>query len=477
MKGKHSIKNISFKKITQDSRLVTKGDLFVAVQGEHYDGHDYIEAAVKRGAACCLVEKKLWGRRQNAVCGVPVISVDDTRYELSRLTSAYYGHPSSRMNIIGITGTNGKTTVSFLVDRLLTDSGFKTGIIGTIFYKVGKTRTNAKRTTPDALMTQGFLAQMVKVKTDYAVLEISSHAISQERVRHVYYDIALFTNLSQEHLDYHENMKGYFNVKSRMFKNLKKSGVAVVNRDDARGDALLKKIHGRKITFGISKKAHICAKNIKANINGSSFDAIIPKGVLKIKTRLIGKHNISNILAAIAIGYICGLDADKMESSIKKFRGPRGRLEEIAAGRNYKIFVDYAHTKDALLKVLNSLRPYVKNRLITVFGCGGDRDRSKRPSMGSVSGRLSDFTVLTNDNPRSENPEDILKEIEKGIEKKTKKYSIIPDRKKAIALALIMARKGDVVLIAGKGHVSRQTIGDKSIHFDDCQIVRKLLGV
>jgi len=318
---------------------------------------------------------------------------------------------------------------------------------------------------------------MVKVKTDYAVLEISSHAISQERVRHVYYDIALFTNLSQEHLDYHENMKGYFNVKSRMFKNLKKSGVAVVNRDDARGDALLKKIHGRKITFGISKKAHICAKNIKANINGSSFDAIIPKGVLKIKTRLIGKHNISNILAAIAIGYICGLDADKMESSIKKFRGPRGRLEEIAAGRNYKIFVDYAHTKDALLKVLNSLRPYVKNRLITVFGCGGDRDRSKRPSMGSVSGRLSDFTVLTNDNPRSENPEDILKEIEKGIEKKTKKYSIIPDRKKAIALALIMARKGDVVLIAGKGHETRQTIGDKSIHFDDCQIVRKLLGV
>ncbi|MCK4463817.1 MAG: UDP-N-acetylmuramoyl-L-alanyl-D-glutamate--2,6-diaminopimelate ligase [Candidatus Omnitrophica bacterium] len=404
-----------------------------------------------------------------------MITVKDTREELSRLAAGFYDYPSKKMKVIGITGTNGKTTTSFLLDRILTDAGFKTGLIGTILYKIGKRKITANRTTPDALRLNNILHQMIGVKTDYAILEISSHALEQKRVNDIYYDMALFTNLTPEHLDYHKDMDAYFKAKAKIFNNLKDNGIAILNKDDSKTRILLKKINKKIFTYGINSKADIMAAEIESNIKGSSFKVITPSGKCLLKTKLLGLHNISNILAAVSASCVCNLSLRQIQKSINSFHNMPGRLESIHTRGGFSVFVDYAHTEDALGKALFTLRSYAEKRIITVFGCGGNRDKSKRPRMGKIATKISDYTIITNDNPRGELPGKIAKDIEKGINSKGAKYSIILDRKEAIRKALETARKGDMVLIAGKGHETEQVIGHRRIKFDDREVVRRLL--
>ncbi len=461
---------MKFRNIASNSKDVKKGDLFIAVKGEHFDGHEFVREAFRRGAVAAIVEN-----RASSTKNKKIIEVRDTREELSRLAAEFYDYPSKKMKVIGITGTNGKSTSSFLLDRILTDAGFKTGLIGTIVYKIGKRKIRADRTTPDALRLNNILHQMTGVKTDYAILEISSHALEQKRVNDIYYDMALFTNLTPEHLDYHKDMDVYFKAKARIFNNLKDNGIAILNKDDSRTGILLKEINKKIFTYGINNKADIMATEIESNIKGSSFKVITPRGKCLLKTKLLGLHNISNILAAVSMGCVCNLSLRQIQKSIKSFHNMPGRLESIHTRGDFSVFVDYAHTEDALGKVLFTLRSYAEKRIITVFGCGGNRDKSKRPRMGKIATEVSDYTIITNDNPRGELPGEIAKDIEKGINSKGVKYSIILDRKEAIQKALETAQKGDIVLIAGKGHETEQVIGHRRIKFDDREVVRRLL--
>ncbi len=461
---------MKFRNITSNSKDVKKGDLFVAVKGERFDGHDFVREAFRRGAVAAIVEN-----RASSTKNKKIIKVKDTRKELSRLAAGFYDYPSKKMKVIGITGTNGKSTSSFLLDRMLTDAGFKTGLIGTIVYKIGKRKIAASRTTPDALRLNNILHQMTNFKTDYAILEISSHALEQKRVNDIYYDMAVFTNLTPEHLDYHKDMDAYFKAKAGIFNNLKDNGIAILNKDDSRTRILQKEIRKKIFTYGINNKADIMATEIESNIKGSSFKVITPRGKCLLKTKLLGLHNVSNILAAVSAGCVCNLSLRQIQKSIKSFHNMPGRLESMHARGGFSVFVDYAHTEDALGKVLFTLRSYAEKRIITVFGCGGNRDKSKRPRMGKIATEVSDYTIITNDNPRGELPGKIAKDIEKGINSKSAKYSIILDRKEAIRKALETAQKGDIVLIAGKGHETEQIIGPRRIKFDDREVVRRLL--
>jgi len=462
--------------IANNSRMVKKGGLFVAIKGEKVDGHDFIEDAVARGASACVVQEDIWRKKGKKIYGAKIIRVPDTHLALAEFAASFYGEPSKKLKMTGITGTNGKTTISFLLDKILTDLGYTTGILGTVVYKIGRKIVPADRTTPDALSLQGLLHEMVKAHTDHAVMEVSSHALDQKRVGSVSFDQAVFTNLTPEHLDYHKTMRDYFMAKAKLFGQIKRNGCACINNDDPYAPALIKQVKARTLTFGIKNKADIYPIDIHSDMNGSRFVAVFPDKCIMIKTHLIGMHNISNILAALAVCYAGKLKLEHAALSVARFKQPPGRLEAVEAGQDFKVFVDYAHTSDALKNVLSALRPYVKRtKLITVFGCGGDRDRTKRPKMGSVVTRLSDHAVITSDNPRSEDPDDIIDQIKKGISRSRKNYSVIPDRRLAIMSALKKARKGDIVLIAGKGHETEQIVGDKRYKFDDRVVARNIL--
>lgn len=469
-------KQNKYRGIAIDSRLVQSGDLFIAIKGSKNDGHKYIDEACGKGAAICVTSQDNWPKHIKKIANTRIITVRDTREELSRRAAEFYGNPTNKMIVTGITGTNGKTTIAFLLDEIISGMGRKTGMIGTIYYKIGNKIIPADRTTPDSLRLNIMLAEMIEEKTKYLTMEVSSHSLDQKRVGHVFFDAAVFTNITREHLDYHKNMKAYFKAKASIFKNLKKKGTAIINKDDHMSRILTRSIRKKKLTFSTkSDKADIYAKDIVYSLEGSSFTVVTPKKEHKIRTKLVGRHNISNILAALSVCYSYGLDLEWTAELIAQFNGAPGRLESIESSKPYKIFVDYAHTDDALKNVIAALRPYVKNRLITIFGCGGDRDRTKRPRMGRVSTVLSDYTIITSDNPRSEDPKAITAEIEKGVIDKKAGYEIIIDRREAIKAAIDMAKEGDIILVAGKGHETEQIIGDKTIIFDDRQVVRSLL--
>jgi len=460
--------NLKYRNITTNSRDVKKGDLFVAVKGNNFDGHDFIDEAFKKGAIKAVVENEKFKSKN-------VIVVKDTRKTLSMIAAKFYDNPSKELNVIGITGTNGKTTTSLLIDKIFSDAGFKTGLIGTIFYRIDRKKFSSDMTTPGALRVNKFLRMMADAGCAYAILEISSHALEQERVKDVGLDVAIFTNLTREHLDYHRDLDGYFGAKTKIFNNLKKGGIAVLNVDDPRVATLKKKIKGKVLTYGYQSGADVRATGIIADINGSSFRVLTSAGRIRISTKLIGCHNISNILAAISTALILNIDLEDAANSIRLFKNAPGRLEAVCMGQDFSVFVDYAHTDDALKNVVSALRKYSTNRLITVFGCGGDRDRTKRPRMGKIAARASDYTIITSDNPRSENPLLIAKEIEKGIKAISSEYSIVLDRKQAINRALNMANKGDIVLVAGKGHEEVQIVGSKRSNFSDRETIMKLL--
>lgn len=471
-KTDEDLSNVAIKKIAIDSRKVEKESLFIAMRGCNTDGYKFIDEAIKKGAKVVAAEKDF-----NTPSGVKKILIADTRKTIPIAADNFYGHPSKKLKIVGVTGTNGKTTITYLIENILKWAGKDSGVIGTINYRIkGKREPAANNTTPGALELQSLLSKMLKNRARYVIMEVSSHSLDQGRVDRVLFDIGIFTNITKEHLDYHKTIKNYFDAKVRLFDKLKNSGIAILNSDDKMVSALKKRIKSRVLTYGIENKSDIMASDIFLSMDSSAFSIKTPKCSFKVRTALIGRHNVSNILASVAAAIALGVSVKAIKKGVESFASVPGRLEIVDLGQPFKVFVDYAHTEDALYNILSLLREVTKRgRIITVFGCGGNRDRSKRPLMGSVACRFSDKVVVTSDNPRFEDPAGIISEIEAGIKRKFSNYCLVEDRRAAIGNALKSASKGDVVVIAGKGHEKYQIMKGKSTPFDDCEVARSIL--
>ncbi|NQU40090.1 MAG: UDP-N-acetylmuramoyl-L-alanyl-D-glutamate--2,6-diaminopimelate ligase [Lentisphaerae bacterium] len=462
--------------VTSDSRQVREGFVYVAISGGRYDGRNFMDDAAARGAICCVGEGVTSGRRKD---GLPVVAVPDARLAVALLAARYHGSPSSSLRMVGTTGTNGKTTVSYLVRDILKAAGLTPGLIGTVAYEFGERTIPASRTTPEAPELQGLLAKMVRAGCQSAVMEVSSHALDQKRVAGIDFDVAVFTNLTGDHLDYHQDMERYFQAKSQLFRELgggAKSAFALVNLDDPFGRRLAGQstLEAKVITYGTTIKADVRAESMTLDARGSRIQLATPWGGGELVTPLMGRFNVSNSLAAIAVAGAMGLDLDVARAALSHASGAPGRLEEVATDRGFQVFIDYAHTDDALSNVLLTLREIARGRLIVVFGCGGDRDRSKRPLMGRVAEVGADLAIATSDNPRTEDPAAILAEVLAGVQHK-ESVRIVVDRREAIRQAIGLAREGDIVLIAGKGHEHFQEIGSRTVAFDDRQVAQEAL--
>jgi UDP-N-acetylmuramyl-tripeptide synthetase len=456
--------------VSCNSKSVGNNFIFVAVKGAKADGHKFIREAAARGAKAIVYSSQSAVRSEP---GVNFIRVKDTRKALPELAAAFYGNPSSKMKVIGVTGTNGKTTVTYLIEAILKEAGFIPGVIGTIEYRFNNKIIPSKNTTPGPVELQSMLSQMKSAGINYAVMEVSSHALDQDRVGAIDFSCAIFTNLTQDHLDYHKTKEGYFQAKARLFKHLKPGALAVINNDDAHTGRLKKMSAAKIITYGIKNRSDIMAKVINADVMGAEFILSGPKIRMPLKTKLIGIHNVYNILAAVSWAVKEGIGQKTIKSAIEGFTLVPGRLERIDFAGDFQIFVDYAHTEDALRNAISALRHFNPKRIITVFGCGGERDKTKRPKMGRVVTELADYAVITSDNPRSESPYDIICDIKKGI--KGNNYCAIADRFKAIKKSLSLARAGDIILIAGKGHENSQILKGKTINFNDSRVIKECL--
>lgn len=453
--------------IQYDSRKVGKGTLFIAIKGEKADGNLFVEQAVEKGAVAVVTDSSELVFRISATA----IYVPNAREALARISAAFYDQPAAKLKLVGITGTNGKTTTSYLVESVLNEGGLNPGVVGTINYRYAGKVFPAPNTTPESLDLQRLLNDMVESSVKAAVMEVSSHALSQERVGGCVFDVAIFTNLTQDHLDYHITMERYFEAKARLFTDFIDEGkTAVINMDDPKGEDLSKRALGRVIGYGIKSRGietNIYPKDIKLGVEGIEGTLATPSGEIKIKSSLIGEFNLYNIQAAAGAGVGLGLPVDVIERGITALKNVPGRLERVDAGQPFAILVDYAHTPDALERVLSTIRGLTDKRIITLFGCGGDRDRGKRPIMGRIAAEYSDIVIVTSDNPRTEEPLKIIEDITSGVSGQGSGIRVIPDRREAITEAIKEAREGDVVLIAGKGHEDYQIIGREKIHFDD----------
>jgi UDP-N-acetylmuramoyl-L-alanyl-D-glutamate--2,6-diaminopimelate ligase len=475
--------------LAYDSRKVKEEGLFVAISGHKTDGHRFIDQAILKGAQVVVVEKEGYAIPPS----ITLVKVKSSRLALSRLSACFFGYPASKLHLIGITGTSGKTTTSYLVESILKAAGFTVGVLGTIYYRYGSEVQKAPVTTPESLDLQGLLADMVRENISHVVMEVSSHALDQGRLGEIGFDQAVFTNLSQDHLDYHQDMELYFQAKAGLFRqHLKKNGqgLAIINQDDLYGQRLWKEWTGPKQDFGIKKKAAYHPLELRSSLNGIEARIQTPRGVYAVKSSLIGQYNIENILAAWAVGEGFLLDGQIIREGIESLTVIPGRMEPVPNKKGFTLLVDYSHKPGALRFALTSLKAHGSGKILTVFGCGGDRDQQKRPLMGRISGELSHLTIITSDNPRSEDPDTIICAIELGLKEQglgylnrkglkeapnTPGYTIVPDRREAIALAVSLAKPGDVILITGKGHETYQILGDKTIHFDDREEARKAL--
>ncbi len=465
------LSGITVNHITNDSRKVSKGGLFIAVRGYSIDGHRFINEAIRKRAKFIVSEKDFKAPEK-----IIKILVEDTRSAASAIADNFYAHPCEKLKLIGVTGTNGKTTITYLIENIFKTAKKDAGVIGTINYRIKGRELPAANTTPGPLELQSLFAQMLERKVRHVVMEVSSHSLDQDRVGRVSFDAGIFTNITKEHLDYHKTIKNYFDAKAKLFKKLKKGGIAILNNDDELVRALRSHIKKRVLTYGIENRSDIMAKSVNLSIDQSTFIIQTPKGSCEVKTNLIGRHNVSNILASVAAGMVLGINLKTIRKGIESFKSVPGRLELVDSAQPFKVFVDYAHTEDALYKVLSLLKEVTKKgNIITVFGCGGNRDRAKRPLMGNVACKLSDKVIVTSDNPRFEDPFQIISEIEAGIKGKFTNYDIIEDRRSAIYKALKSASKDDVVIIAGKGHEKYHIIKDRLIPFDDREVVKSIL--
>ena len=463
--------------IAYDSRRVTPGSVFVALKGLKADANAFVDQAVSRGARAIVSEAPRPDGR-----GVPWIRVRDARLALAILADRFFNHPSRRMPVVGVTGTNGKTTTSYLLCAILDAAGLRAGMLGTVAYRIAGEDREASRTTPEAPDVQQLLNEMIEHGSRSAVMEVSSHALSLKRVDGMRFAAGVFTNLTRDHLDFHEDMEAYFAAKRRLFEMLPGGAPGVINLDDPRGAALAA-ISSRPVTYAITAAADVRPGPIEMTLAGLRFDVTTPKGLVRVASKLVGRPNVYNILAATATAIALDLPLDAIARGIANLSGVPGRFEVVSSEQDeVTVVVDYAHTDDALRNLLETARPLTAQRLVTVFGCGGDRDRSKRPLMGMVAARLSDVVVITSDNPRSEDPKRIIEEIERGIPAGTQASARAPmvvsvvERADAIERAIATAAKGDVVLIAGKGHEKYQQIGDRVLPFDDGEVARAALA-
>ena len=467
--------NVLVTNITDDSRKVSTGSLFVAVKGEQVNGHQFIPSAMKAGMTALVAQDVVKG------VVVPYVRVEDSRKALGLLGGRFYGDPSSHIRMIGITGTNGKTTTTYVCKALLEAVGRTVGLIGTVAYQIGNATIPAAHTTPGALELQQLLARMVNEGCSTAVMEVSSHALAQDRTSGCEYDVAVFSNLTQDHLDFHKTMEEYFQAKLRLFTGLngtqKPNKRAIINLDDSHGARIAALCPAPVWTYGITSKADLRAEGVRLSLQGSTFHAATPVGTFPITSHLVGEHNVYNLLAAIGVALHEGVTPDNIQSAVAQVTNVPGRFERVIAGQAFTVVVDYAHTEDALVRLLAAAQALKTGRIITVFGCGGDRDRGKRPKMGIAAVRASDVVILTSDNPRTEDPHSILEQVEVGVveglrQRPHVQYRKVVDRRDAIGEAIGEARPGDMVLIAGKGHEDYQILGTTKVHFDDREVAR-----
>ena len=481
--------------IAYHSKQVREDFLFAAIRGAEADGHQFVKEAIERGAEAVVLEE------EQKVSNRTMVLVPDSRRALAKISSNFYGDPSSKVILIGITGTNGKTTTTYLLESIFKKAGWNVGVIGTINYRFGQKTTPALNTTPESLDLQRILWEMVREGTSHVIMEVSSHGIDLSRVLGCQFDGVVFTNLTSEHLDYHKTLERYFESKKRLFsdhliKSLKEGRFAVTNHDDPRGREMVKGIDLPIIRYGLTPSCDVTADRLTSSFEGLSCRIKTPRGDLSIHSKLTGDFNLYNILAAVAVGTAMEVPLEILKEGVEELEGVSGRFEKVENKRGIHVIIDYAHTHDALERVLLGLKNILeggnqnKGKMITVFGCGGDRDRTKRPLMGEVAGRYSDLAILTSDNPRTENPLVILDEVEKGLKslhlkewdqeeiklwRSKRGYLRVPDRREAIRTAIRLALPSDTVLIAGKGHEDYQIVGKKKFPFDDRVEAKKAL--
>ncbi|MDS9997678.1 UDP-N-acetylmuramoyl-L-alanyl-D-glutamate--2,6-diaminopimelate ligase [Bacillus atrophaeus] len=458
--------------IEMDSREVKTGSLFVCVKGYTVDGHDFAQKAVENGASAIVAEREL-------DVSVPVTIVRNSQRALSVLSDAFYGQPTKQLQLIGITGTNGKTSTSHMVDEILKKAGKRTGLIGTMYIKIDEETFPVKNTTPESVTLQKTFKKMNDNHVDTAIMEVSSHALSMGRVHGCDYDIAVFTNLTQDHLDYHKTMDEYRQAKSLLFSQLggafnhEKPKRAILNADDE-ASAYYEKVTAAHIsTYGIKNDADVMAKHIKTTAQGTSFELVTNKGTKPITISLVGQFNVYNVLAAVATCIAAGIPFETVAEAVEELHGVRGRFELVNKNQEFPVIVDYAHTPDSLENVLKTCKDMTEGKVFVVVGCGGDRDKTKRPKMAKIAVQLADEPIFTSDNPRSEDPLAILRDMEAGVENEY--YHSIANREQAIFFAIANARKGDVVLIAGKGHETYQQIGTETFDFDDAEVAARAI--
>lgn len=469
----HGSQDEEIQGISYSSQSVESGFLFAALRGEKTDGFHFIPEALSRGAAAILSD-----RPKPEEFETSWIQVQDARKSLALCSANFFQHPSRKLKVVGITGTKGKTTITYMIESILKAADFKPGVIGTISYRGPGLDTTARRTTPEAPDLQRFMQNMVTHSATHCVMEVSSHALELERVTGIDFDVAVFTNLSGEHLDYHNTMERYFEAKKKLFYlPAQKKVTAVINADNPWGQKLIEDLHMGAITYGLDPRALVRAEEYSLSEDGIKLAIKHPAGKMKISSPLLGRPNLYNILAAVATALILKVPEAAISKGITSLHGIPGRFEKIPNSRGMHIFVDYAHNDDALRQLLETAKELAKEKTIVVFGAGGDRDISKRSRMGEAAGRLADYAIITSDNPRSEDPLAIIAEIERGMKKSgSKQYEVIPDRKEAIARALGIGRPGDYILIAGKGHEDYQILKDRTIHFSDTEVVKELLS-
>ncbi len=475
--------------ITADSRAVVPGALFVAVRGVHDDGHRFLQDAVARGAVAIAGDVRTAVENVDGPPGLVKILVADARPWLGRVAARWYGDPSHHLGVVGVTGTNGKTTTTYLIRAIFEASGRRTGLLGTVSYVVGDETRPASHTTPDAVNLQALLAEMIGGGVTDVVMEVSSHALAQDRTAGCAFDVGVFTNLTQDHLDFHRTMAAYATAKRRLFESLgepspkSRPKMALVNRDDPQWEVMMRASRVPVWTYGLTPTADIYPESVESTVHGTRCRVVTPRGRFDLTSPLVGSYNLSNLLAALGVGVSQELPREAVREGIARMGRVPGRFEKVEAGQDFTVVVDYAHTEDALRRVLTVARDLCAGRLITVFGCGGDRDPGKRAPMGRVAGGLSDLVILTSDNPRSEDPMAIIVAVEEGIREgltartptrpsafSSQPYLTLPDRREAIERAVYTAERGDLIVIAGKGHEDYQIIGSQRLPFDDHRV-------
>jgi UDP-N-acetylmuramoyl-L-alanyl-D-glutamate--2,6-diaminopimelate ligase len=464
--------DVEIARAVHDSRQVRPGDLFVALPGTKADGHEFVAKALEAGAAAAAVERDV-----AVPNGSPVLTVRSGREALGLAAHALVGDPTRRMTVCGVTGTSGKTTTTYLLRSILQQAGLPTGLIGTISYLTGRREVASTMTTPDSSDLAPYFAEMVECGCKACVMEVSSHALHQQRTAGIRFSVAAFTNLSSEHRDYHRTMKDYRDAKGLLFRNLDADAWAVLNKDDPAGKAYGRGRGARVLWYGLRSKADVTAEDIQPGLSGTRFTLLTPRGRVKVRTHLLGRHNVQNCLTAAAAAEALAIPMEAIAAGIQALAKVPGRLEAVPSDKPFAVLVDYAHKTEALRHALGTVADLLQGdaRLIVVFGCGGDRDRTKRPRMAEVAERLADRIIVTNDNPRTEKPEDIAAQICRGFISR-RKVAVQLDRRAAIAAAIAMARPGDAVVIAGKGHEDYQIFGGTKHHFDDREVAAEILA-